>query len=107
MNTQLYSFCLFLLWFGVAVAVFVFGSRLPYLGYGAAMLAMWNLVKWWHVRQYFKRRELEEGMREAYRRRTNPPREEGPKPVLRPEFQFDEEERHKIPPPPPPNGTAH
>jgi hypothetical protein len=117
MNVQLFSFCLFLLWLGVTLIVFVFGplfypkmfqdtSRLNFLGFGAGMLTIWNFVKWWSIRQRFRHLDYRKELEEAYRRRINPTSEESEKPVINPEFQF-EESRTRIPPPPPPNGTSH
>jgi hypothetical protein len=118
MNAPLYNFCLFLLWLGVALFALVFGplvypkefgdsSKFQFLGLGAVLLAIWNFAKWWYMRQNVRLRAFRQEMEEAYRRRTNPlTKEKEEKPVLHPEFQF-EESRHKLPPPPPPNGSAH
>jgi hypothetical protein len=110
MNPQILSFGLFLLWAAVAATFLLIGpiflpEQLPLnwknqmLGYGAAALTVWNLVRWWGMRAAAKSRRLQEEMAEEYRRRTNPPEKE--KPVLHPEFKFDDDT------PPPPNGTAH
>jgi hypothetical protein len=109
MNAQLFSFALFLLWTAVAVTFLLIGplflpNHLPanfknqMIGYGAAALAVWNLVRWWGNRAYRKSLEMEERMAEEYRRRALPT-ETKEKPVLHPEFNFDDD--------PPAGGTAH
>src|SRR5437870_5745493 len=99
MSAQVLSFCLFLLWFSVAIFAFVIGpliypkifedsGRMQFLGTGAGLLALWNFVKWWSLRQRFKHQAYRQEMEEAYRRHTNPPEPEKEKPVIHPEFQF-------------------
>ncbi len=117
MNAQIISFCLFLLWSSVALFVFVIGPEFrpkmfeknaptPWLGAGLVMLAVWNFVKWWNIRQALRHMDFRKELEESYRRRTNPTKEESEKPIIHPEFQF-EESRTRIPPPPPPNGTGN
>jgi hypothetical protein len=107
MNIPLLNFCLFLLWFGVAVTVLLIGpiaspetfKDLRFVGLGAALLAVWNFVKWWGLRQYERSRAYSREMEEAYRRRINPPEEKKARPIVRPEFQFDDDAPTRIPPP--------
>jgi hypothetical protein len=122
MNAQLFSFALFLLWAGVAVTFLVIlpvfaPNALPQnfrnqllglekgqlLGYGAAALAVWNLVRWWSVRAAARTRRMEEEMEREYRQRTSSPeRSDQPKPILHPEFNFDD----PSPDPPSANGKG-
>ena len=118
MNPQLYNFGLFLLWLGIALFAlvvtpiffprFMADSRPMFIGVGAGLLALWNLVRWWSVRSAIKNRHVRQLMEEEYRNRINPSDDPNkPKPILNPEFQFEDTPAVKIPPPPPPNGTAH
>jgi len=112
---MIFNFALFLLWASMAVMILIVGpffmpqllpetvKERPFLGYGCALLAAWNLVRWWNVRSYQKQRRLQASMEEAYHRRTHPTEPvDNTKPVLHPEFQFDDEARRN-PPAAPPN----
>lgn len=99
MNNSLYSFSLFLLWSAVAIAMlglapFFFPnmagdpSRTLFMGLGASLLAVWNFVRWWSMRANLKHQQLVE---EASKQRTNlQGRSTAPKPILNPEFQFED-----------------
>ncbi|MCE9530276.1 MAG: hypothetical protein K8T89_03950 [Planctomycetes bacterium] len=116
MNLQIYTFGLFVLWFAVSLSalvivpifkpkLFIDSSRLMFLGIGAGMLSLWNLGRWWNNRQLLKRMEYRDKLEAAYRLRTNPkPDPSQTKPVLLPEFQFDDSPA--APPPTSPNGTS-
>lgn len=118
MNPQLFSFSLFLLWLGIAILALVIvpiffpkmmaDSRPLFIGIGAGMLSLWNFVRLWSIRSAIKERRIRQQMEEEYRKRTNPSDDPNkPKPILNPEFQFDDSPSTKIPPPPPPKGTVH
>jgi hypothetical protein len=98
MNPMLFNFCLMLFWASIALYMLVLGplftpdmvpdkGRGSTLGFAAALLAIWNLVRFWSMRS--ARRERVQ--RASYRETRNPkPASNEPKPVLHPEFQFDE-----------------
>ncbi len=117
MNTMIFNFALFILWSTIAVTVLVISpffapdllpdsvKNKPFLGWGTAMLALWNFVRWWSVRSRQKAKQEQERMELEYRLRTSPPdKTNGPKLVVHPEFRFDDE---PSPPSAPPNGMAH
>jgi hypothetical protein len=119
MNAQLFSFLLFLLWGGVTLTVFVIGpalypkmfgddSRFQFVGIGAGLLTLWNFVKWWSIRQRSKAREYENSY-EVTPLRGPRLGEEREKPVINPEFNFEDDGTGapRVPPPPPPNGKGH
>jgi len=117
MNAQLFSFCLFVLWTSVALVAVVLGpaffprmfgdgSQFKFIAIGAGLLAVWNLVKWWSIRQRDRTRHYRHQLDVDYRRRAGRPDEDEPKPVVNPEFDFDNT-RPRNPPPPPPNGASH
>lgn len=117
MNARIFSFCLFLLWLGVVLTVFVVGpivypkmfrdsSQIRFLGFGAGLLAMWNGIKWWSLRQRARSRIYEKELTAAYQMRSGRHEVEPEKPVINPDFLF-EDKPVRLPPPPPPNGTAH
>ena len=102
MNPLLLNFCLMLIWGGLALYLLVFGplflpekvldkGRGSMLGFAAALLAVWNFVRVWSIRadrKYLRSRAA------AYRELKNPkPASDQPKPVLHPEFQFDEQSK--------------
>jgi len=103
------------MWLGVAIGLLVIApafypkafkdpSHIMMVGGGALVLSLWNFLRWWSTRRRMNEEVLREEMREAYQLRMNPPKEsEEPKPILHPEFSF--EDPPKLPPPSPPNGT--
>jgi hypothetical protein len=107
MNIPLLNFCLFLLWFGVALTVLLIGpltypdtfKDLRFVGLGASLLAFWNLFKWWLVRHNARARAYRQEMEDAYRQRINPPEEKKEKQIVCPEFQFDDDAKTRIAPP--------
>jgi len=118
MNAQLYSFCLFVLWTGVTVTALAFGPALfpkefgdggqfKFVGIGAGMLALWNLAKWWSLRQRLTQSEYRRHLEVTYRQKRLVSAEEKEKQVVNPELQFEESRPRIPPPPPPPNGTQH
>ena len=105
MNPMFLAFSLCLLWTTVAFVLLVLGpvfmpNLLPenlkneLLGYAAAALAVWNLVRWWSMRSFRKQQQM---MDEDYRQRTDPLGSTGsePKPIAHPEFKFDDESNRK------------
>jgi type VI protein secretion system component VasK len=107
MNIPLLSFCLFLLWFGVAITVLLIGplaspetfKNMKFVGIGAALLAVWNFVKWWGLRQYERARAYHREMEEAYRQRIKPTEEKKERQIVCPEFRFEDDEPTASPPP--------
>jgi hypothetical protein len=103
MNVASYNFILFVLWAGMALVILVIGPYFapkllpqsvknnPLIGYLAAAFALWKLARWWSVRSYVKQHQQLELMEEAYRLRTDPLAPENTKPVVLPEFKFDNE----------------
>ena len=99
MNIMLFNFCLMIFWGGLALFLLVIGplfmpdqvpdkGRGSMIGVGTAVLAVWNLVRWWSMRSERRLRAREAA---AYQERRNPkPASNEPKPVVLPEFQFDE-----------------
>ncbi len=99
MNPLLFNFCMMIFWGCLALFMLVIGplflpdmvpdkGRGSTLGFGAALLAVWNLVRFWSLRSARKWHRMQAA---AYREQKNPkPASNEPKPVLHPEFQFDE-----------------
>jgi hypothetical protein len=107
MNIPLFNFCLFLLWFGVAITSLVIGpiaypetfKDSGFIGVGAALLAAWNFVKWWILWHNERARAYRREMEELYRKRINPPEEKKDPQIVCPEFQFENDARKRISPP--------
>jgi hypothetical protein len=108
MNLAIYNFFLFLVWLIVGVGILVIGpyfapntfkgnQREIFIGSGALVLSMWNLMRWWMNRSLQKSRQR---MEEEYRERAGERAAKDPPPVVNPEFKFDD-------PPPGANGTGH
>jgi hypothetical protein len=118
MSAQLFTFCLFLLWLGVTLTAFVIGpiaypkifennSRMTFIGAGAGLLTLWNFVKWWTLRMRAKSTAYENQLEVTPLRGPRLP-DEREKPVINPEFRFDDDGKTtRVPPPPPPNGKGH
>ena len=107
MNIPLLNFCVFLLWLGVAITALLIRPIVypntfkdtVFIGVGATLLAAWHLFKWWILWHNMRARAYRQEMEEAYRKRINPPEEKKDKQIVCPEFQFEDDERTRIPPP--------
>lgn len=100
------NFCLMIFWAGLALFMLVLGplfapemvpdkGRGAMLGYGALLFVVWNFIRFWTVRSY--RRE-QQRQAETYRQSRSPkPASNEPKPVLHPEFQFDDPSKPATP----------
>jgi hypothetical protein len=112
MNPMLLNFFMMIFWAAIALFMLVLGplfapdmvpdkGRGTWLGYGALLFVVWNFIRVWSLRSYqrdLRKREL------TYREQRNPkPASNEPKPILHPEFQFDDAAR----PPTPPKGGPY
>lgn len=111
MNPMLFNFGLMLLWGSLALFILVIGplfapdmvpgqGRGQTIGFAAAMLAAWNFIRYWSARSARRSRQMEAA---TYSKLRNPkPASNEPKPVLHPEFQFDDQSQ-----PQPPKTGSH
>jgi hypothetical protein len=107
MNLMLFNLCLMIFWAAIALFMLVLGplfapdmvpdkGRGAWLGYGAILFVVWNFIRFWSARSY----QRDQRMRATtYREQRNPkPASNEPKPVLHPEFQFDDPSQPSTPP---------
>lgn len=99
MNPVVVNFCLMLFWGSIALYLFVIGplfapdmmpakGKSELLAMAAVALALWNLVRFASGRSARRSRELESL---SYQQTRNPrPASDQPKPIVNPEFQFDD-----------------
>ena len=100
MNPLLLNFCLMIFWGVLALFMLVIGplfapdllpdkGRGSWLGFGACVMTVWNFIRFWSIRSY-RREHRMQAM--TYRQTRNPqPATSEPKPILHPEFKFDEQ----------------
>ena len=101
---MIFNFALFLLWASSAAMFLIIGPYLmpervpdamkdkPVLGLFCGVMAMWNLVRFWNARSLHRERQAQAAIEEDYIRRTNPTESaDNTKPIVHPEFKFDDE----------------